>query len=170
MLATRNAPALRHRRVVVLIGADEAHAIGILESVKLELETNDLLLADFPAVCAPIRALDGIANRCKGQLYQGQRTHIGWNDKEIVLPTIPGAASSGVRVRGITGRIRGMKRKDRRPDLVVIDDPQTDESAASPEQSCKRLRVLMGAILGLAGPQGPWFFGKCRNRLGFTRR
>ena len=39
-----------------------------------------------------------------------------------------------------------------RPDLVLVDDPQTDESAASPVQNRKILRVLSGAILGLAGP------------------
>ena len=36
------------------------------------------------------QALDGIANRCNGQLYQGARTHIGWTAREIVLPTMPG--------------------------------------------------------------------------------
>ena len=39
-----------------------------------------------------------------------------------------------------------------RPSLVVIDDPQTSESAGSLEQTRKRVRVLAGDILGLAGP------------------
>jgi len=148
-----------HRPFSVLIGADEAHASAMLENVKLELETNELLAADFPELCVPIRRLEGIANRAKGQTYQGQRTYIAWHRAEIVLPTIPGSASSGcrVRARGITGRIRGMmvKRKGRpslRPSLAVIDDPQTEESANSPFQVARRLSVLTGAILGLAGP------------------
>jgi hypothetical protein len=53
-----------------------------LESIKTELDANDLLLADYPEVCHPIQALDGIANRCNGQLYQGERTHIGWTARE----------------------------------------------------------------------------------------
>ena len=76
-----------------------------------------------------------------------------------MLPTIAGAVSSGVivRVAGITGRIRGMKFKKPdgrtiRPEFVVIDDPQTSESAGSIEQTRKRVRVLSGDILGLAGP------------------
>lgn len=148
-----------HRLFIVLIGADEAAAIGVLENIKVELEANDALLEDFPEVCHPIRCLEGIANRCAGQTYAGQRTRIGWRDKEIILPTIPGSRASGccVRARGITGRIRGMKRtlpdgRTLRPDFVVIDDPQTDESAASPSQCQKRINVLMGAVLGLAGP------------------
>jgi hypothetical protein len=39
-----------------------------------------------------------------------------------------------------------------RPSLVLIDDPQTDESARSPSQCANRERILAGAILGLAGP------------------
>ena len=39
-----------------------------------------------------------------------------------------------------------------RPEFVVIDDPQTSESAGSLEQTRKRVRVLAGDILGLAGP------------------
>ena len=39
-----------------------------------------------------------------------------------------------------------------RPSLVLLDDPQTDESARSPSQCATREQILAGAILGLAGP------------------
>ncbi|MBK8916320.1 MAG: phage terminase large subunit family protein [Phycisphaerales bacterium] len=39
-----------------------------------------------------------------------------------------------------------------RPDMVLIDDPQTEESAWSPSQCATRLRTINGAVLGLAGP------------------
>ncbi len=41
--------------------------------------------------------------------------------------------------------------KSARPTLVVIDDPQTDESARSLSQCATRESILAGAILGLAG-------------------
>ena len=149
-----------HREFVVIIGASESAALEILDSIKTELEVNEHLAADFPEVTYPIACLDGIANRCAGQLYKGERTRITWTANEIVLPTIAGADSSGVlvRVAGITGRIRGMKftrpsdGKCLRPSFVVVDDPQTSESAGSVEQTRKRVRVLAGDILGLAGP------------------
>lgn len=148
-----------HREFVVLVGATEAAALEMLESIKTELETNEHLAADFPEVCFPIASLAGIANRCAGQLYKGERTRITWTSNEIVLPTIAESPASGiiVRVAGITGRIRGMKYKradgrNVRPSLVIIDDPQTSESAGSLEQTRKRVRVLAGDILGLAGP------------------
>jgi len=148
-----------HREFVALIGSDEEHAAGMLESIKAELENSEILGADFPEVCHPIRSLEGIHQRASGQLYQGKQTHIGWTAREIVLPTMPGSKASGsiIRVAGITGRIRGMKHKrvdgvSVRPSLVLIDDPQTDESARSPSQCANRERILAGAILGLAGP------------------
>ncbi len=148
-----------HREFVVIVGASESAALEILDSIKTELEVNEHIAADFPEVAYPIKRLEGIANRCAGQLYKGERTRIVWTANEIVLPTIAGAASSGiiVRVAGITGRVRGMKYKKPdgrtiRPEFVIIDDPQTSESAGSIEQTRKRVRVLAGDILGLAGP------------------
>src|SRR5574343_1389865 len=148
-----------HRRFVVLVGATETAAEELLEGVRVELEANDLLYEDFPEVCHPIRALDGIANRCAGQTVGGQRTRIGWDAKELVLPTVQGSKASGARVRvaGITGRVRGMRATGPdggvlRPDLVVINDQQTDETARSPSQNAAREKVMARAILGLAGP------------------
>ena len=149
-----------HRDFVALISATETAALEMLESIKTELDKNELLQEDFPEALYPIQCLDGIANRCSGQLYQGKRTQISWTSNEIVLPTIEDSKASGaiIRVAGITGRIRGMKfkRPDKakpvRPSLVIIDDPQTSESANSFEQTRKRVRVLAGDVLGLAGP------------------
>jgi hypothetical protein len=148
-----------HREFVCLIGASEVHAVEMLDSIKMELDGNDVLEADFPEVVHPIRCLDGIANRCSGQLYKGERTHIGWTANEVVLPSMPGSKASAaiIKVAGITGRIRGMKYKRAdgktvRPSLVVLDDPQTDESARSLSQCATRERILAGAVLGLSGP------------------
>ncbi|MFO0826724.1 MAG: terminase gpA endonuclease subunit [Phycisphaerales bacterium] len=148
-----------HREFVALVGSDEDHAANMLDSIRAEIEHNELLLEDFPEACFPIRALEGIHQRAAGQLHKGRQTHIGWTAKELVLPSIAGAPCSGavIRVAGITGRIRGMKHKRTdgasvRPSLVLVDDPQTDESARSPSQCAARERVIAGAILGLAGP------------------
>ena len=143
---------------MVVIGASEDAALELLDTMKRELEENELLLADFPEVCYPIRKLEGVNNRAAGQLLNGTRTQICWSGSEITLPTVEGSVASGATIVtvGITGRIRGMKRhidgKDCRPEMVLIDDPQTRESAESPEQCKKRLRTIQGDILGLAGP------------------
>lgn len=148
-----------HRSFVVLIGAELGGATRSLETLKLELETNEELQEDFPEVCYPIQKLERIAHRCKGQTCQGEPTYIGWKADAIVLPTVPKSAASGATVKavGLTGAIRGLKHKRRsggsiRPDLAVIDDPQTDDSARSASQCAQRESLLGGAVLGLAGP------------------
>lgn len=60
------------RPFVCLIGSDEEHAASMLESIKSELENNDLLADDFPEACYPIRSLEGIHQRASGQLYRGR--------------------------------------------------------------------------------------------------
>jgi hypothetical protein len=148
-----------HRSFVLMVGSTEVAGDELALSFKAEIEGNDLLLADFPEACYPVRALEGINHRAAAQTCQGERTRLDWGGKTATLATIKGAACSGavLRTAGITGRIRGMSitsgRKKLRPDLVLIDDPQTDESATSAAQVAERERVLTGAVLGLAGPR-----------------
>lgn len=147
------------RRFVFLIGSSAEAATACLANLKTELGHNELLLADWPEVCFPISKLEGEARRAGGQLYLGKRTRIGWGADELILPTIPGSPASGslVRVAGITGQIRGAVHtletgESIRPDLAILDDPQTDDSAKSDTQNAQRLAVVKGAVLGLAGP------------------
>ncbi len=147
------------RRFVCLIGASAEAAAENLQSIKTEFEANDLLSEDFPEVCFPIQQTEGRANLCAGQHIQGERTHITFGKRVLVLPTVAKSKASGgiLRVAGITGRMRGMKftradGKSVRPDLVVVDDPQTDASAKSETMCAQREKLLAGAVLGLAGP------------------
>lgn len=156
------ATAYGHRRFVPLFGADKAAAEDNLDSIKTELETNDLLLEDFPEICFPVRALEGKAQRCQSQTQNGRRTYVEWTASQIVLPTIyrdgkPTPSSGAIlRTRGIEGASRGWKYKrpdgtQQRPDWVILDDIQTDASAISPEQCRKRLNILRKSICKAAG-------------------
>jgi hypothetical protein len=121
-----------------------------LENIKTWLETNILLHEDFPEVCFPIKCLECIANRQKGQKYLGEPTRIEWSADKIVLPTIADSKASGVVITcsGMHGSdIRGLQhvRPDgrvERPALVLIDDPQTTESAWSKSQS-ERFEMIL---------------------------
>lgn len=147
------------RQFIMLFAASQTTASERLETIKSHLFTNELLAADFPEVCHPIRKLENIANRSKGQLYRGKSTAIQWKQRQIVLPTIAGSPASGtvIRAAGLDSEFRGANFKTQdaliRPDLAIIDDPQTDESAKSPNQCDDRERRIKGGILGLAGPK-----------------
>lgn len=145
------------QQYIVLIGATQASAKALLESIKDELETNELLLADFPEICYPIAKLEGVNQR--RLLFNGEPIKMTFTKTKIVLPNIPGSAAAGsiIGVAGLTGSIRGLNHRlptgERiRPGMVLLDDPQTDVSALSPDQCAKRERLVTGAVLGLAGP------------------
>ena len=145
---------------VCLIAASADRAKNLLENIKVWLETNELLAEDFPEVTFPIRALERITNRQKGQRYNGISTRIDWSADKVVLPTIEGSTASGVVIScsGMRGSdIRGQNHaradgKVVRPQLVMVDDPQTTESAWSPSQSQRREAILAGDVLGMSGP------------------
>jgi hypothetical protein len=146
----------------VLLGADRDAANSSLDSLKAELESNDLLADDFPEICHPIRALEGRSQRCATQTLDGRLTHLQWTKKQIVFPTVPGSAASGaiVETKGFLSCRRGMKHKTHdgrtvRPDCVLIDDPQTDRSARQPGQVVQRIEKLYRAIFRLAGHEKP---------------
>lgn len=148
-----------YHEFVVLLGSTAPAAEEMLQSIKSELDGNDLLLEDFPEVCFAVRALEGNPQRCNGQTSGGERTLIKWKQSFLIFPRIAGSkiGESVIKVAGITGRVRGMKytRSDGRivrPSFVIPDDPQTEESAYSQQQCARRLKTMNGAVLKLAGP------------------
>ncbi len=160
-----------HRRYVFLIGANAGKAQDSLAAVKVWMRFLENYAVDFPEVSQAVRHLNGIANRASGQLCQGNPTMIEWSKECVTLPTVPAppnvakkkgeiAKTSGsvIGVSGLTGDgIRGSLKtlldgSQLRPDFVLLDDPQTDESSTSPSQNTTREKLISGAVLGMAGP------------------
>lgn len=147
------------REYVFLIGADASLANRNLSVIKKELRFNPLLLEDFPAVCWPIRRLEGKSVRAASQHVDGVPTQIVWTDGRLVMPSVEGSPASGafIDVAGITGQIRGRNElksdgREVRPDFFCLDDPQTHESAYSVSQVETREQILMADIIEGAAP------------------
>lgn len=147
------------RRFVVLIQATQPLAVRSLKVFRRELEANDLLDEDFPEVCYPIRKLDRIHHRALGQTLGGKPTRMEWTADGLVLPTVKGSKASGavLHVAGLTGAIKGLNVSGPdgqllRPDMVLLDDCQTRDSAKSPTQTADRESIITDDVLGLAGP------------------
>jgi len=148
-----------HREYVCIIGSAEDQAKAMLDAVKREMLANPHLLADFPEAIFPIVKLENNARKQIGQLSDGEPTYITWASDKLVMPTIEGSPSSGsiITVAGLDSNIRGQQHTKMdgtivRPSLVVLDDPQTRQSAASLTQTKHRLSILNGDVLGLGGP------------------
>lgn len=148
-----------YHRYAALIAATQQFARRRLESIRTELETNDLLLADFPAAVYPLRRLAGINQRARGQLLAGKPTRIKLSATRIVLPTVEGATTSEAVIEcgSLLGAVRGMNYTTStgeiiRPTFAMIDDPQTRRSARSKTQTDQREQIVAGDVLYLAGP------------------
>jgi len=108
---------------------------------------------DFPEICAPIKALEGIAQRANALMVDGVPCDMRWTAKEIILPTVAGSLCSGARIAttGLNSGIRGSLGEMGRPDGVVIDDPMGDEAAASQTTIAKRKKIINKGISQLVG-------------------
>lgn len=150
-----------HSRFGFLIGATDDKGEESLEVIKADFETNTILAEDFPEICYPIWKLDGIHQRAKGQLLDDQRTRMSFEQYRLILPTVAGSKASGsvIKSGGLLSSLRGANHRLAdgtiiRPDLILLDDCQTRESAESVPQSATRIRIVTADILGMAGADG----------------
>jgi hypothetical protein len=154
----------------LIFGANSNKAMERLQNIKAELEENDRLLADYPEVCAPIHALEGLHNRVGGQTvsgkiswnpekmgqeFHGVRSKMQWAGELIRLPTVPGSRASGswIGCYGLDTPVRGTNLRGLRPVHALIDDADTEETTNNSEQADKLEKRIDQAIAGLA-PQG----------------
>lgn len=137
----------------IFLAANSEFANLAAEAIKTELATNQLLFRDFPEVCIPIRDLQGKPQRAAGQNHNGKLTMIEMTADTIIMPTIEGSQASGAIIKflGLEQASRGLyhKRADGvtvRPRLVILDDPQTEKSAASPSMTRAKLNIIRRSL------------------------
>ena len=144
-----------HSRYVVCIGASLAAARKNLKTIKATLSRSDALLADFPAIAQCVRHIREIPQRARNQTCGGEPTRMDWGVESITLPTVKGSTEPGmggiIAVAGIGAAIRGSNINGQRPDLVMLDDPQTHKDAVSATRVANIIEFIHGDVLGLAG-------------------
>lgn len=140
-------------RFVMAMAATTPLASRLFNDFKRKIKLNTLLLEDFPEVCVPVRELDGAPQRAAKQHVDGQLTEIVWTGDYISLPRVEGSPYGGVKMAysGLDAAFRGMNIDGDRPDLVIVDDPETQESASSEMQVADRGEMLDRDIAGLVG-------------------
>jgi hypothetical protein len=114
---------------------------------------------DFPELCIPVVSLRGAPQRAASQHVNGELTRITWSQELVVMPTIKcdweTNAVGGKRLVyfGLDSAIRGEGFEENRPDLAIIDDPETREVAFSPTDKHRDIEDMIdGDVAGLAGP------------------
>ena len=149
---------------LLLLHSTGSKAEDSLEEIKLAIETNERLREDYPEVCVPVEALEGTPNRAHYQTVSGARhdnkkrfeaasSKFSWCGQQVFVPNVPGSPSAGaiIATRGLDAEVRGLKKMGRRPDLIIIDDPDTEQTVNSEEQAAKLEKRIDRGLAFLGG-------------------
>lgn len=145
------------RRKFPVIVSNNARAAGnILKDIwRPVVEKDTAFASDYPEICLPFQICDGAYRR--RQLYRMISTDIQKNNSVIQFARLVKddgtefpTSGSVLTVRGITSGVRGLKIGKLRPDTVILDDLQSAESAANPEQVQKIYDIINKDILNLS--------------------
>ena len=142
-----------HIKFIVILRCNGDEAKTTIEDIKRIFEKSDSLRDDFPDICDPIRAIGRTAQTAKTQTVDGEFTYLSWSATEINFPEVANSPAAGAIVicRGMNSSIRGQVRLEKRPDLVIMDDIETDDTASSVIETQKRKRMIERDVMGLAG-------------------
>lgn len=116
-------------RTILYVGASERDAIRSVVWLRNQVERNAKWAQTF-----------------------GLRRGAKWDETQIEIIhdklSKPGEPPFVIHVlaAGMTGSLRGINFDDYRPDLIIVDDPQTDETAATEEQRNKITDLVFGAL------------------------
>lgn len=127
---------------ILIVCSEMGKAEEVMDSIKTELMTNDMLEYLYPAIIACFRHLDEKGQKARYQTYGGELTYIHYGMDKLRFPTIPGEKCAGsiIQVKPLSN-LKGLFHKVKsgqdagkilRPTLVIFDDPQTQKDAASP--------------------------------------
>lgn len=124
------AAAHGHIKFAVAFADTSTQAETHLATFKHELETNALLRADYPDLVEPLRRERGVIAADRVSLYRARSGFV-------------------FAARGMDTSTLGLKVGAQRPDYIVLDDVEPDESRYGKEQRKKRLGTLQDAVLPL---------------------
>lgn len=113
---------------IVYTSNSELHAVRSLKWLRRHIEFNSLWTQAF-----------------------GLRRGAKWSDSELEIIHGVDEYPISILAIGITGQVRGINLDDYRPDLIVGDDVDNEETTATPEQREKAGGLFFGALVnGLA--------------------
>ena len=148
----------------IVIGKNQRKSEGELRTVREKLQQSELLLADFPELCMPFKAVGGWSSRARMQTVAGEPSNLELAADHLIYPTIgrhqlpddwpdvlePVSNGQILASIGIDGSIRGTNYRDRRPSIAIIDDIEDRQAADSDALIEKNEETIEKDIAGLA--------------------
>jgi predicted phage terminase large subunit-like protein len=123
----------RFCRYIMLISDTAEKAADFLSHVKDDLTGNDRLAEDYPEVCEP--------GSRRARLTR-------WRSGEIVTRN-----RVKVTALGVGQNIRGRKSREDRPDLIILDDVESQENTTTQQGRAKLSEWFHKAVLKAGTPQ-----------------
>src|SRR5262245_61650989 len=117
-------------RSILYIGASEADAIRSVIWIRNRVDRNKFWSDTF-----------------------GLRPGRKWEETQIEIEHVGFGHTVWVLAAGVSGSLRGINFDDYRPDLIIVDDPQTDESAATEAGREKTKDLILGAVRNSLAPE-----------------
>ena len=149
----------------IVIGKSQSKSVNELKTIKERLQQSERLIADFPEVGVPFKAVGAWSSRARMQTVAGVPTNIELAADHVIFPTIPlhrlpdewnpdwGTQASGqiMSCLGVDGPIRGTNYRDQRPTLAILDDIESKESAHSDTVIETNETIIEKDVGGLGG-------------------
>ena len=110
-------------RTIFLVSNAQKHSVYSLRWLRKQIEYNQRWATAF-----------GLA---KGST---------WSEEIIEIVHTVSGHTIAVLALGITGQIRGINIDDYRPDFIVLDDPDNEETTGTPEQREKTQALVFGSL------------------------
>lgn len=122
------------KKFIVLISDTYSQAADLLSAIKDEFEENEKLQMDFPEVYPLPNIKQSGAIFVNGKIRWTEGMILTGNKVKVVC-------------KGTGSKVRGLRKKENRPDLVILDDCENDELVATPEQRKKLDNWFRRALL-----------------------
>lgn len=116
-------------RTILYVGVSEQKAIESVNWIRNRVDRNHLWRTTFG-------------------LGRGQK----WEETQLEIEHKLFGHTIRVIGSGVTGSLRGLNIDDYRPDLIILDDPQSDETAATEAQREKLVDLILGALKNSLAP------------------
>jgi len=116
---------------VLIISNTETQAIAFLNDIKMELSENQKLVQLF----GPFRWIKD-------------------SEKEIIIEMESDKSKFRIIVKGAETSMRGLKWRHKRPNLILVDDMEDDESVMNEDRREKRKRWVLNALLPALADNG----------------
>lgn len=150
-------PRVRLANIIAFRGSSKTSRCRIFASKRIAYGISRTILYVGVSEAKAIESVNWIRNRVDRNhfwretfgLKKGQK----WEETQLEIEHTTFGHTIRVLASGVTGSLRGLNIDDYRPDLIIIDDPQTDETAATEMQREKLVDLILGAVKNSLTPE-----------------